>query len=378
MDLGKVETPPSSVSHEAATPPGVYGRRSRRGFYYQDACALHDCLDMVEGKWDKVVLENFEDITCESTERILYKQVKTDESPEQLHSIATLCRPEKGRGPGTSMLGRLFVDKPLPDNAELELVLNEQVNTPLQAFVVVPDVDSTPAPEATVLEMTGKLSGLQPPNERTIEWCLRRFHIRIESRTPDDLENRARARLGNLISLYLQESPLTEEVEDILIHLLWKVSAVARNVAVTPLNRDDFIRDFIRIGERTLRRSIGSAPDYTSLREKLNIAGVQEYEIDHAVEMSLRYSRKLRTTVGRAKHALDSLSDSVYMVCAETSALRRAGELEPGPKSYAETIRSISAMWDREDHASNGLSKADAWGALAFITSRCRNRYHDD
>jgi hypothetical protein len=52
------------------TPPGAYGRRSRRGFYFQDACALLDCLDLLEGAWDCVTLEHFEDIICEAPGRV--------------------------------------------------------------------------------------------------------------------------------------------------------------------------------------------------------------------------------------------------------------------------------------------------------------------
>ncbi|MFM9458404.1 dsDNA nuclease domain-containing protein [Streptomyces europaeiscabiei] len=59
--------------------PADGGRRSRRGFAYQDAVTLLDCLDMHEGLWTQVSWEDLEDIVCRDGDAPAYRQVKTIE-----------------------------------------------------------------------------------------------------------------------------------------------------------------------------------------------------------------------------------------------------------------------------------------------------------
>jgi hypothetical protein len=57
--------------------PADGGRRSRRGFLYQDAVTLLDCLDMLDGHWTEVSWEDLEDILCFRGTVPVYRQVKT-------------------------------------------------------------------------------------------------------------------------------------------------------------------------------------------------------------------------------------------------------------------------------------------------------------
>jgi hypothetical protein len=60
-----------------ALAPADGGRRSRRGFAYQDVVTLLDCLDMLDGQWTSVSWEDLEDILCYRDGAPNYRQVKT-------------------------------------------------------------------------------------------------------------------------------------------------------------------------------------------------------------------------------------------------------------------------------------------------------------
>ncbi len=352
--------------------PGAHGRRSRRGFYFQDVCALRSCLDMAGRRWDRVVIESFEDIVCESATRLLYRQVKTDESPDQLHSPATLCRPKRSGQVKTSILGRLLLDKPLPDHALLQLVLNEQVNAALQPLVTDGARGHMRGAEGVKADIAARLAEITPADGRTPEWCVDRLSICVESRTTEDLENATRITLGPLIKGYLRESPLVDELEDVLIALLWEVSVEARGRNPLPFTCASFEQLFSEVVDRVVGRAFRQSQDHNKLREKLEVAELSPVEIDHAVEMSLKFSRQVRAAVGETRSNLDALSDAVFMCCQEVSARRRAGEVQPGPGAYAAVMTAVKSMWHRGDFARTDLRLSDAWRALAFITGRCR------
>ena len=120
--------------------PGTSARRSRRGYYYQDVCALQRCIDMLDGLWKTVTLEGDEDIILVRTRPAgrKYCQVKTVEGPRQLWTAALLCRPEVVAQPATSILGRLFTSRPVPRDAALELILNEEVDAKLRPLCTSP------------------------------------------------------------------------------------------------------------------------------------------------------------------------------------------------------------------------------------------------
>ncbi|WP_157901972.1 dsDNA nuclease domain-containing protein, partial [Streptomyces kanasensis] len=108
--------------------PADGGRRSRRGFLYQDAVTLLDCLDMLDGHWTAVSWEDLEDILCHRGTEPVYRQVKTIEGAGKRHSVADVCRPDptkklENRTPETSYLGKLFLGKSLPEGTRFTLIV---------------------------------------------------------------------------------------------------------------------------------------------------------------------------------------------------------------------------------------------------------------
>lgn len=144
--------------------PGRSARRSRRGYCVDplnlpDLWALHCCIEMLEGLWTSLTSDGHEDVTCENSgeSRICYVQVKTEEHPDGVWTVAKLCQADGG-GVESSILGKLFVDKPLPDGARFELVGNVALNRELAPLEPQAVVDRRPV-EA---EFARRFAGFDP------------------------------------------------------------------------------------------------------------------------------------------------------------------------------------------------------------------------
>jgi hypothetical protein len=159
--------------------PGSAARRTRRAYSSQDLCSVHACLEALQGVWDRVTPESHEDITCERVRPELwrYSQVKTVESPGPAWSIASVTRPEQVGIISTSILGRLFTAKPIPDHAAFELVTNERVAADLWPLCENANVGE-PAREASRAAIVKRLQGLEPAGGRSTEWCVQRLQQR--------------------------------------------------------------------------------------------------------------------------------------------------------------------------------------------------------
>ena len=119
--------------------PGQSARRSRRGYYYQDLVSLGFCIDMLSGEWDHVTPDGDEDVVCVAADpaKVTYVQVKTEESAGQHWTVSKCTRPDIVGRPETSVLGRLFVGKPLPDESTFILLTNEGVSDSSRPLTVV-------------------------------------------------------------------------------------------------------------------------------------------------------------------------------------------------------------------------------------------------
>ncbi|KAB8178337.1 dsDNA nuclease domain-containing protein [Microbispora catharanthi] len=355
--------------------PADGGRRSRRGFAYQDAVTLLDCLDMLEGSWTEVSWEDLEDILCRRDSVPVYRQVKTLEGAGTRHSVAIVCSPEKVGKPESSYLGKLFVGKPLPDSTRFTLILNEVPLADLHQFSVPRGGTRGQVDEGVLTAIVKRLEGLTVPDGRDVAWCVERLEVLVEARTVEQVEQSAIARLEPIVQKFLGQPALYKEIEDVLIGLVTFISRDALNPTPTQITAEDFRLKIENIIQKvTGRRADGTLEPLTTLQEKLHAAEVSAAEAERQHESMLAYRRRYRSSIGKTRAALDDLADEIFAICSLVMAQRRAGLIPPGSESYARTILQVSQL---PRVLSGETTLANAYAILSDITARCQNRYAD-
>ncbi|MFE2693615.1 dsDNA nuclease domain-containing protein [Streptomyces mirabilis] len=359
-----------------ALAPADGGRRSRRGFAYQDVVTLLDCLDMLDGQWTSVSWEDLEDILCYRDAEPNYRQVKTIEEAGTRHSVASVCRPETAQKTAeTSYLGKLFLDKPLPDGTRFTLVINEMPQRDLHEFAVERDHPRGPVSESTRNDVIARLNGLQLPNGRDIAWCVDRLDVLVAGRTIEDVEREALHRLAPHVGALLGTGAMYEEVEEVMTRLMEVITRRAR-----ALRPQDFTSETFRtavetsVRKATGRRRDGSTEPLMTLREKLQPAEVSDAEAEGLHDAMLAFRRRRRASIGTKRQQLDDLADDVHALCTVTMAERHSGLIAPGPDAYQATVLKVANMPQVADRTHN---LTDALATLSDITARCLNRYAD-
>jgi hypothetical protein len=350
------------------------GRRSRRGFRYQDAVTLLDCLDMHAGVYDSVGFEDLDDIVCTAGAGTTYRQVKTKEDATR-HSIASVCRPELRDRVETSVLGRLFSGKPCSVESRFCLVVNETPQSDLDCFRIERGGARGPIPQEHRSDVAKRLRDLHVPAGLAIAFFIDRFEVLVEPRTIEQVEDAIMRRLDGPVEGVLGQPGLWRELEDILIRLSTLLARDASEKAVRRWDAATFQTALHQaIAASTGRRPDGGAEPLQRLLSKLQPAGLTPEEAEGHRDLLLRYRRRYRSAVGGERRLLDDLNDHVFALCSEVSARRRAGHLEPGPAAYAATVHAVT----REPFLpSPSLPVQDRIAALADVTARCQNRYTD-
>ncbi|MFD2414844.1 dsDNA nuclease domain-containing protein [Amycolatopsis pigmentata] len=354
------------------------GRRSRRGFAYQDVATLLDCLDMHDGQFEEVGFEDDDDIVCTCNGHTIYRQVKTSERGHR-HSIATICRPEVNGRVETSILGRLFSGKPVTSGTRFCLLLNETPQPGLAAFVANRGTTRGVVPTEHCLAIQTKLQGLALPDGATISWCLDRFEVLVEARTIEQIEGTVLKRLQKPAEAILGQPPLAAELDDVLARLLGLVAREAAREAMDMTERrwsPDQFSEFLHhaLAQSTGRRADGSIEPLQTLASKLRPAGVPAAEAKGHVDQMLDYRRRYRAALGGERTRFDVLNDHIFTVCTTISAKRRAGIIRDGPPAYAATVEAATAVELPPQYA---VTVADKLAALSDVTARCQNRYTD-
>ncbi|GGW13071.1 hypothetical protein GCM10018980_76390 [Streptomyces capoamus] len=373
------------VSDAAGAPvtlaPADGGRRSRRGFLYQDAVTLLDCLDMLDGHWTEVSWEDLEDILCFRGTVPVYRQVKTVEGPGKSHSVARVCQPDstkkrENRTAETSYLGKLFIGKPLPEGTRFTLIVNETPAADLYEFACQRGRSRQPVSPEVRQKVIDKLSGLSLRDQRDIGWCVDRLDVLIEARTSDQVEDEARRRLTPMVRSYLGQEPLAAEVDEILKRLISiHIGRKAAELRAVRHTVDDFRAVFEDAVQRvTGQRHDGGMERLMTLQEKLRPAGILAEEADRQHEAMLTFRRHQRSSLGAERQRLAALSDKIYAICQVTAMQRRGGLIGAGEPAYRETVQAICRM---PEVVSNEVPLSHALAVLSDITARCQNRYED-
>ncbi|MGP3636381.1 dsDNA nuclease domain-containing protein [Streptomyces sp. 24-1644] len=359
-----------------ALAPADGGRRSRRGFAYQDVVTLLDCLDMLDGQWTSVSWEDLEDVLCFRAGEPNYRQVKTIEEAGIRHSVASVCKAETAQKTvETSYLGKLFLGKPLPEGTRFTLVINEMPQRDLHEFAVERGHPRGPVSESTRSAVITRLNGLQFPDGRDIAWCVDRLDVLVAGRTIEDVEREALHRLAPHVAKLLGIGATYEELEEVMVWLMKVIERSAR--ALRP--QDFSLEDFQTIMEASVlkatgRRRDGSTEPLMTLREKLRPAEVSEADADALHDAMLAFRRRRRDSIGARRQQLDDLADDVHSLCTVTMVERRSGLIAPGPDAYQATVLKIASMPQVTDRTHN---LTDALATLSDITARCLNRYAD-
>lgn len=358
-----------------AIAPADGGRRARRGFFYQDLVTLLDCLDMLSGMWTAVGWESLEDILCFNHDAPVYRQVKTIEGSSR-HSIAQICHPEVQKSAASSILGKLFSGKPLPDGTRFTFIVNETPSGKLYEFVTERGKLRGPVSEEAHTEAASKLKNLALPDGRDVSWCIDRLDVLVEARTIDQLENHAYAQLVPFVRAYLGEEPLEREGRDVLERLLIK-HVIRPAFDQVPKTLSDV--QFREALEESIRHVTGHASDgsterLTKLVDKLRAADIPAPLAQRQHESMLAFRRRLRSSVGVRRGQLNLLSDEVNAICMLYMAKRRSGQIDAGSDAYNATVMAVSEL---PDVASGVVSLADAMAVLSDITARCLNWYAD-
>jgi hypothetical protein len=351
------------------------GRRSRRGFAYQDAVTLLDCLDMHDGLYDSVGFEDLDDIVCMSDGHATFRQVKTQEDGGR-YSIASVCRPEIRDRIETSVLGRLFSGKPLTDKTRFSLVLNETPQADLGAFKTERgDIRGVVAPECCQAVIT-RLGNLPLSDGVTTAWYVDRFEVLVEARTIEQVEDAISRRLAKPVEGLLGQPPLQAEVEDVLIRIGTILARDARAVRARKWDAAVFAAELDRlITAATGRRRDGTDAPLENLVSKLSKAGLPAVEAEQHARTVRQLRLRYRSAIGGERRALDTIYDHVFAICSEISARRRAGEIAAGPAAYAATV---TAVCERPLVPAMTVPQPDRLATLSEITARCQNRYTDD
>ncbi|WP_086842957.1 dsDNA nuclease domain-containing protein [Streptomyces coeruleofuscus] len=359
-----------------ALAPADGGRRSRRGFAYQDVVTLLDCLDMLDGQWTSVSWEDLEDILCYRDDAPNYRQVKTIEEAGTRHSVASVCRPETAQKTAeTSYLGKLFLGKPLPEGTRFTLIINEVPLRDLYEFAVERDRPRGSVSESTRNAVIERLSCLQLPDGRDVAWCVDRLDVLVVGRTIEDVERETLHRLAPHVGALLGTGPMYAEVEEVMARLVEGIARSARALRAQSVSRDTFqaaLEDSVR--KVTGRRSDGSTEPLMTLQEKLRPAGVSDVEAEAQHDAMLTFRRRRRASIGTRRQQLDDLADDVHALCTVTMAERRSGLIPPGPDAYQATILKVAQM---PQVAERTYNLVDALATLSDITARCLNRYVD-
>lgn len=298
--------------------------------------------------------------------------MKTQEDGSR-HSIASVCRPDIRDRAETSVLGRLFSDKPLRESVRFCLVLNETPQPDLGAFVVRRGDTRGAVAAQHARTMITKLAGLPVPDGVTISWYIDRFDVLVEARTVEQVEDAILRRLAKPVEAILGQRPLHDELEDVLVRLSAVLSRHAQAAQARRWDNATFESELATlVAAATGRRADGTDIPLVPRVSKLGKAGVPQAEAEEHARSVRAFRLRYRSAVGRQRQAMNLTYDHVFAICTEISARRRAGQIAPGAAAYPATV---TAVCERPLVPPLQVSQADRLATLSEITARCQNRY---
>lgn len=328
---------------------------------------------MAGGLWAVVTSDGDEDITSASVTPpiVEYCQVKTEEFPSSPWTIARLCEAEHGGDRATSILGRLFLGKALPDPTAFRLICNAPLHPDLRPLSPRNVLNRN----SVIGAIETRLGEMPLSDGRSVRWCLERLEIEHVAGTADALEAITLRDLG-ATAMRMGIGLLPNELESLLDGLTVYVQRMARAVSPAPMSRDEFAAELRSRGDAATRATAAAAgPGAPTLSEKLALAGLGHEQIAALQQTHFEFTRTYRSSLPDRIAQLDDLTERIRMACMELSLRRREGALRPGADMFAATNAAVREVHSAGAWDGHGIPLTIAYGALHDITARCQHRY---
>jgi hypothetical protein len=334
---------------------------------------VRTCLKMIGGDWSSVTADGDEDITCvrDGPQVVEYAQVKTEEFPTTPWSVASLCEPERGADRSTSILGRLFTGKPLPEAVRFRLIGNVQLQRVLRPLT--PEGQGSRAEVETAI--VARLGALRVSDGRTVRWCVERLVIEHVAGNADALEAMVVREL-EFAALHQGIGLFAHEAASVLEGIIAFVQGTARSVAPAPILVAQMIDEFRRRAAAAISASAAAqAPGAPTLAEKLAAAGVSIEQIQWMQGVHTQFVHAYRSALPSMVATFDNLVDEIRLACVALGLRRREGAIQGGAEMFDRTIAAVRDLHEAGAWATRGVPLLLAHGMLHDITARCQHRY---
>lgn len=359
------------------------GRIARRGFRYQDLCALRYCIAAAHlGPWTEVYHEYGDDVMlvaeAEGRRRVRFVQVKHEEEARSHWSVARLTRADRpGGAVGDSIVGRLFGRDQGDANTEFRLAINEGVDTDLQPLhyrwtQMEPSVDLSWPGAVKLLQALREWS---PPQPRGIDFYVAAFLLEQHSNEIADMDARVHSELAAMLrdrDLRLLEDEIAEVLDSLFVIVYRSGSDDEKRPGESArIVVDEFLRRALHEAEvRRIRTEMIAANPHANLRLQLERAGLEADEAERA--MALRqayYTTWIRVRGTREGEDLDGLLAEVQ---ALTAAVSREAEIEGANEAdtLARQLSELRRLYNGEGGNRPSRTAELIQGMFYFVLSR--------
>jgi len=373
---------PVLPSVDDMTPSEEGGPIARSGFDYQDEIAVGVLVDMLEDPViQKVHFETHDDLVvvrvadeCPIAE---FVQVKGGEI-NQLWTVAVVCKSENGAG--SSILERSLARDACREHSNFRLITLRQVGSELKPLTYPRDSPgrhlSDPKMASLLKEFLGKKLTCISKKGNGVEYWLLNC---LWQERPDEIAVRE-SNFSRLMRLSSRSgSPLfPEQLEQLLDDLrLWVKRAGAARWRSHRSMKIITRKEICSWLERRLAelRAGAASPSGGKLTGKMEQAGLDEDQIQMAIDLRLSYAKLVRTSRYMTTKNAEKLQLRVKSELASLRARMMAGQLQLDGQGFhllcLERMDAINSerRSDTEDHS------AYLKGCMYDITDRCLHRF---
>lgn len=395
----RLARPVTAVGSETANSQDVIdhsGRISRRGYQYQDLCALRYCIDMVgTGRWHEVWCESHDDFVLvvheEEGDRYRLAQVKYRSNAGTHWGVASLVPLKKGTNTPNedeSVLIKLFAGDQHPQKTEFRLLFNEGVQPELRPFAyrwkqAEPEIDIASEQVSVILR---RLAGWSPSNGRDVVSLVANLGIESHASTVEEMEAALILELNGLLTLKGIHS-LTSEIENllwVLYRLVYKAAGSDPNAPgsdekITRKMFEDQVQEHIgklmAISEQATDPGKKPGDVLTAELEDLGLSGDYITEATHTRQQFFLRWRRRPSTAQRA-----ATDEGFREIRAFYLLEKGVGLADPGDspaKQFSRVLRRVSDMADTSKYQEHGLTLDDLMGMLFYMMARQQLRFRD-
>jgi hypothetical protein len=362
------------------------GRQARRGFRYQDLCALRYCVAAaLDGRWDEVHHDYEDDVVLLGSgvngRRIRYVQVKHQEDAPRHWTCARLVAHGRSETVAASILGKLFERDDGLAERDFRLAVNEGVDEDL-APMHYRWGQGEPSPELTcsgAVKLLTALRGWTSPTGAQADQYVGDFLVEQHSNEIADMSARVHAELARLLRTHGAGDLLDDEVDEVLDALFLLVYRAASDdekrpdhpeaIAVAEF-RDRAIKE---ANGRRGRTNAAAISPVETLSGILQEAGQSSLEIRRALELRRDYHRRWMQLRGtRDGDTLDAALEDVQAVLADsTLEFHRATPVDI-QELLARLLEGVNARHREERYGDLGVTLELMVGMLYFAIGRGR------